>query len=222
MYPADIFNINKQFTFYGVYHRNPINVAIHMICVPMILWTGLVMGTNLPSTMFPPIHIVFNDYLAFDLNWASVVAGAFLLYYYTLEPLAAVRLSLFSLGNGYKSFNVSQLLYTPEIALITLSALKFAHRPDHMAIASAFHAFAWIAQFIGHGFAEKRAPALIDNILGAAVLAPFFVHLELLYKLGYRPELHKRINNEINKEVTRIRKEEGAKKHATAAGSKNM
>ncbi|PBL02746.1 DUF962-domain-containing protein [Armillaria gallica] len=202
MYLADVFNINKQFTFYGVYHRNPINVAIHMICVPMILWTGLVMGTNLPSTMFPPIHIVFNDYLAFDLNWASVVAGCFLFYYYTLEPLAA-------------------FMYTPEMALITLTALKFAHRPDHMAVSGALHAFAWIAQFVGHGFAEKRAPALMDNILGAAVLAPFFVHLELLYKLGYRPELHKRIDNEISKEVTRIRKLEGDKKRAIAAGCQN-
>ena len=24
----------------------------------------------------------------------------------------------------------------------------------------------WIAQFAGHGFAEKRAPALLDNLLG--------------------------------------------------------
>jgi uncharacterized membrane protein YGL010W len=27
------------------------------------------------------------------------------------------------------------------------------------------HGIAWIAQFIGHGFAEGRAPALLDNLL---------------------------------------------------------
>ena len=43
----------------------------------------------------------------------------------------------------------------------------------------------------------------------AVVLAPFFVHLEILFGLGYRPAMHKRINNAIGKEITRIRKEEG-------------
>jgi 2-hydroxy fatty acid dioxygenase len=38
-------------------------------------------------------------------------------------------------------------------------------RQNHVAIAAAVHAFSWIAQFIGHGFAEGRAPALLDNVL---------------------------------------------------------
>lgn len=46
------------------------------------------------------------------------------------------------------------------------------------------------------------------------VLAPFFVHLELLFGMGYRPALHKQINNEIGKEITRIRKIDGEKKRA--------
>lgn len=51
----------------------------------------------------------------------------------------------------------------------------------------------------------------------AVVLAPFFVHLEVLYKFGYKPELHKRINNEIGKEVTKIRKAEGQKRRQAEA-----
>jgi len=54
----------------------------------------------------------------------------------------------------------------------------------------------------------------LDNLVGAVVLAPFFVHLELLFKLGYRPEMHKRINNEIGKEIAKIRKIAGDKKRA--------
>lgn len=46
------------------------------------------------------------------------------------------------------------------------------------------------------------------------VLAPFFVHLEILFKLGYRPALHKDINNAVGVEVTRVRKLEGEKKRA--------
>ncbi|KAK0243201.1 hypothetical protein EDD85DRAFT_319928 [Armillaria nabsnona] len=192
-----LFDIRKQFTFYGSYHTNPINVTIHIICVPMILWTGLVMGTHVFPTWLPDIHFAINKYLAFDLNFATIWAVVNLLYYYILEPTAA-------------------FIYTPQMTLCFLSAMKFSERPDHMPIAFTVHVLCWIAQILGHVIAEKRAPALIDNILGAAVLAPFFVHLEILYKLGYNPELHKIIINDIGKEVTKLRKADGAKKRAAS------
>ncbi len=42
------------------------------------------------------------------------------------------------------------------------------------------------------------------------------MHLEILYKLGYNPELHKIIINDIGKEVTKLRKADGAKKRAAS------
>jgi uncharacterized membrane protein YGL010W len=51
-----------------------------------------------------------------------------------------------------------------------------------------------------------------DTLCAAVVLAPFFVHLEVLFKLGYKPEMHKRINNEIGKEIFKIRKAEADKR----------
>jgi uncharacterized membrane protein YGL010W len=48
------------------------------------------------------------------------------------------------------------------------------------------------------------------------VLAPFFVHLEILFALGYRPEMHKQLNNEIGKEITKLRKAQGDKRRAAA------
>jgi len=56
---------------------------------------------------------------------------------------------------------------------------------------------AWIAQFIGHGAYEGRAPALLDNLVQAFVLAPFFVFMEVLFYFGYRPELQKRVNDAV-------------------------
>ena len=41
------------------------------------------------------------------------------------------------------------------------------------------------------------------------VLAPFFVHLEILFALGYRPQLHHDIKNSVGVEIARIRKIEG-------------
>ncbi|KAJ6726709.1 DUF962 DOMAIN PROTEIN [Salix purpurea] len=46
----------------------------------------------------------------------------------------------------------------------------------------------WTGQFIGHGVFEKRAPALLDNLAQAFVMAPFFVLLEALQtSFGYEP-----------------------------------
>ncbi|KAK1617674.1 hypothetical protein QYE76_023191 [Lolium multiflorum] len=48
--------------------------------------------------------------------------------------------------------------------------------------------FCWTMQFIGHGVFEKRAPALLDNLVQAFLMGPYFVLLEILHKFsGYEP-----------------------------------
>lgn len=42
----------------------------------------------------------------------------------------------------------------------------------------------------------------------------------MLFYLGYRPDMHKRLNNDIGKEIARIKKIEGDKKRAAAASEK--
>lgn len=51
---------------------------------------------------------------------------------------------------------------------------------EFIKIAIGLHVFSWLAQFYGHGVHERRAPALLDNLLQALVLAPFLLHLKLL------------------------------------------
>jgi 2-hydroxy fatty acid dioxygenase len=51
----------------------------------------------------------------------------------------------------------------------------------------------------------------------AVVLAPFFVHLEILFALGYRPQLHHDIKNSVGVEITKLRRAEGDKKRAARA-----
>jgi uncharacterized membrane protein YGL010W len=52
------------------------------------------------------------------------------------------------------------------MVLMLLTALAYSHTPDHLNVAYAVFGFSWVAQFLGHGVAEKRAPALIDNLIG--------------------------------------------------------
>ncbi|KAM5534860.1 hypothetical protein V8D89_011415 [Ganoderma adspersum] len=190
-----VLDVKNQLVFYGAYHDHPVNVAIHMTFVPILLWTGLVLGSLIPvPSFFPQIHEQFNDYLAFDLNWAALWAIANWVYYFVLEPFAA-------------------LVYLPQQVAITLTAAAFSHKADAIQTALYIHGASWVAQFAGHFLAEGRSPALLDNLLGALVLAPFFVHLEILFKFGYNPPLQKSVHQGITEEIARIKAVEGKKAH---------
>jgi 2-hydroxy fatty acid dioxygenase len=78
----------------------------------------------------------------------------------------------------------------------------------------------WVAQFVGHGVYEGRAPALLDNLLQALVLAPFFVFMEALFKMGYRPELQKRVNAEVEKEIKKVKAAKAAKENGEVKNGK--
>lgn len=43
---SDIFSLKKQLVVYGAHHNNKVNVAIHMVFVPTIFWSGNVQGNN--------------------------------------------------------------------------------------------------------------------------------------------------------------------------------
>lgn len=78
--------------------------------------------------------------------------------------------------------------------------------------AGAVHVVSWLAQFVGHGHYEGRAPALLDNLVQAVLLAPLFVWMEILFFVGYRPELKARYHENIEKEVAAFQQEKQQKK----------
>ncbi|KAF9809843.1 hypothetical protein IEO21_07243 [Rhodonia placenta] len=181
-------------TFYGAYHSNPINITIHEVCVPILLWTFQVMASVLPVPAFiPAVHVAINQWFTFDLNVPALHALLYIIYYFALEPTAAA-------------------LYVPQLALSLLTATAFSYTPDAIKYATALHIGSWIAQFVGHYGPEGRSPALLDNIVGAVVLAPFFVHLEILFALGYKPELHRELKNSIGTEILKIKRAKKASK----------
>jgi len=193
---SSLFDVRKQLTFYGSYHSHPVNVGVHMFGVPLLQWSLLVLASILPVPSFVPrIHYVFNDYLVFNLNVPAMTMVLYFVYYTILEPVAAI-------------------IYAPQLVIILLTATAFSEHSGSIQKAAILNVISWIAQFIGHGVAEKRSPALLDNILGAFVLAPFFVHLEILFSFGYNPELHKQLQNDVGKEILKIKTAEGGKRRA--------
>ena len=73
----------------------------------------------------------------------------------------------------------------------------------------------WLLQFYGHGVHEGRAPALLDNLLGAVVLAPLFVFIEVLFCFGYRPELQRWLKKETGRLILAFRSQHAAKPKAS-------
>lgn len=76
----------------------------------------------------------------------------------------------------------------------------------------------WITWSVVRMILSFRVLAKLDFVSNAqaVVLAPFFVHLELLFKAGYRPQLHHDIKNGVGKEIARIKKLEGDERRAKA------
>ncbi|KCV70018.1 hypothetical protein H696_03485 [Fonticula alba] len=173
-----IFNFKEQVARYGEYHSNRVNQIIHMIFVPVILWTAFVWLTAVgPFATLPKVS-------PWAQPTAAVIAGTlFNLYYIALEPMTG-------------------LLYIPQMCLLLYSAYVFAHSPSvahpHW-VAFGVHVVSWIAQFWGHGKHEGRKPALLDNLFQSLVMAPLFVFLETLFLVGYRPQLHRLVRNESGK-----------------------
>jgi uncharacterized membrane protein YGL010W len=58
------------------------------------------------------------------------------------------------------------------------------------------------SQLLSHIFIEHRVPAFMDNVLQAFLLAPLFVFIELLFVLGYRPALQKRIHEKVKAAIS--------------------
>ncbi|AEO65358.1 uncharacterized protein THITE_2149855 [Thermothielavioides terrestris NRRL 8126] len=184
-------DVEKQLTFYGAYHHNRVNVIIHMICVPLILFSAFEIASNygpfftLPSWLQVP-YLEPNLGTFAALTWGGL--------YLLLEPVAGGALALICLG-----------------AAAGTNYLRLQDPAGTTRVAVAVHIVCWLLQFIGHGKFEGRAPALLDNLFQAIFLAPLFVWLELLFALGYRPELQKRVNKAVELEIAKFRERKAKK-----------
>ena len=133
-----------------------------------------------PPPFVPAYRHVINDYMMFETNYATFMGAAYIAYYILLEPIAAVSFFLLSYTTDYSRLN-RKLLYAPQMIIIILTATAFGQNPSHTPAIIAIHVLCWIAQFVGHGLAEKRAPALLDNLLGGETLFLITPHWLLTY-----------------------------------------
>ncbi|KAF2498863.1 DUF962-domain-containing protein [Lophium mytilinum] len=202
-------NLEKQLLFYGAYHSNPVNILIHITCVPILLVTFMLLvrhyilhlpkGTRLcisvEATNSPDIPLpAWLSIPYYPLNLGTVAALLYSTLYILMEPVAGTALSLFIIpSTAYSNYLTSTYGATVNYWAMGINVVS------------------WIAQFIGHGKFEGRAPALLDNLVQALFLAPLFVWLEVLFYFGYRPELRRRLDKGVEQEIRKFKQEKEAK-----------
>jgi uncharacterized membrane protein YGL010W len=156
-------NIEAQMSFYAAYHQDARNKLTHFIGVPAIM-----------LSLFIPLAWIRVDAGGIVISAAMLLAAVVLLYYFVLDvPLALAML------------------------VITGVLVWIGHQIAALGATAAWSWFAvlflggWIFQLVGHVY-EGRRPALTDNLFQIFV-APIFLAAEVFFALGYKPHLHKRV-----------------------------
>jgi uncharacterized membrane protein YGL010W len=143
-------------------------------------------STNSPTLISLPDFLQIKN---LPPNLGTIVSFVYAFGYLLLEPVAGAMLApLLIGGTAY------------------MNHLTSTYGATATYWAAGLHVVSWLAQFLGHGKFEGRAPALLDNLVQALFLAPLFVWMEFLFFLGYRPELKARMNQGVEKEIAKFKK----------------
>ncbi|KAI9722609.1 MAG: hypothetical protein M1812_001540 [Candelaria pacifica] len=145
----------------------------------------LLFGTNTAPVVHLPQWATISS---LPLNVGTIASVLYSLIYMLMEPVA---------GGLLAPILVAWTAYANHLTSTYGATANYW--------AMGLHIGSWLAQFIGHGMFEGRAPALLDNLVQAFILAPFFVWFEILFFFGYRPELKRRMDQAVQQEVLRYR-----------------
>lgn len=150
--------IDRWFANYSADHRNAGNQAIHVIAVPLILWSviALLWCVPVPGTWFRPGM------------WAALSMFLGWMFYYRASRL---------IGFGMLAVFVAMAWLTRRLfdSLGTQGLLRAA---------LAVFVVAWIAQFIGHSkLLEGKRPSFFTD-LRYLLIGPAWVLSKLYRKLG--------------------------------------
>ena len=155
---------------YAGYHRDPRNIATHLVGIPLIvLGIGVLLS-------YPAIPLDPGSPWMLTPAWALWAAAT--LWYLTRWHLPVTASVI--MANG--------------LAMM-LAQWMAAQAGDHWALLG-FGLFAagWVLQFIGHYY-EGRKPAFMDDLIGLLV-GPMFVCAEVLFALRLRRTLRDAIEDD--------------------------
>ena len=121
--------------FYGAYHQDSTNISIHMVFVPIILYTVFVWLSNTgPLLTNWPTELSFLNVPVPEPNAATLLALATIPGYIIMQPFAGVAV-------------------VPVIYAMVTSAKYLTDKYGKQANvwATGVHILSWVMQFVGHG-----------------------------------------------------------------------
>jgi len=141
---------------YSEDHRNPTNILIHWICVPLILWTVIALLWTVPVP----------ESIGRAGLWAGVAMFSAMMFYLRLSrTLAFGMLAVFVL-----------------LGLVTEGLYRVLGPVNLMWLAIGVFVAAWIAQFVGHRIEGKRPSFLTD--VAYLLIGPAWIVAKIMRKLG--------------------------------------
>ena len=144
---------------YGESHQNPVNKAIHWICVPLI-------ALSLVGVLWDlPVPRAFAD-ISPVMNWGMLFLMASIVYYFILSPRLALGMVIVIAGFV--------------LALWWLDTLS----TPLWQISVAIFVAAWIGQFIGHAI-EGQKPSFVED-LQFLMIGPLWLLSFVYRRLGIR------------------------------------
>lgn len=150
--------IDRYLHSYGGDHVNPTNQAIHLVCVPAIVWsvTALLWVIPVPAVLARP-----GAWMALGMFMA------WLWYWRLSRPLA------FGAFAGFVVFGLANRALYAELGAMGL-----------LWLAVGVFVVAWIGQFIGHRI-EGRRPSFLTDLVYLLV-GPLWTLSKLYKRLGWR------------------------------------
>lgn len=166
-----------------------------MVFVPLLLITGQGLATpvKVPTSVLSnlPIDSEYYNYV----NLGVIAAIFYSLYYLSLDIIFGV-------------------ISTPIMLYFSMMSTDFMDTKGSggLKIFAAIHVVSWLVQFVGHGAFEHRAPALLDNLSQALLLAPMFVMFEFANLLGLRKGIMDQVDELVKPEIAKFRAQREKKK----------
>lgn len=149
--------IDRWFASYSGDHQHPLNQALHVVCVPAIVWSivALLWCMPTPGTWFR------------QGIWAALVLfAAWMFYHRASRPLGYGMLAMFVL-----------------MAFLTRWLFDKLGMANLMNLAIGVFIVSWIGQFVGHALEGRRPSFLTD--LTYLLIGPAWIVAKLYRRMGW-------------------------------------
>ncbi len=147
----------QWFDEYGESHRNPVNKAIHWLCVPAILFSSIGLFWAIPHDYF---RGVLSGSIEPYLNWGTILVVLGLAFYLVLSRTIFLGMAVVSIAS-----------------LIGNEAV--AETGSGWQISAAIFGVAWFFQFVGHKI-EGKKPSFFKDLQFLMIGPAWLLHF--IYK----------------------------------------